>query len=90
MMTAQFEAPELLTALTENSQLLREILIEVRELKRSNYNEWLNASDFCKKYNISRPTLYKRVQNGLIETCSFGGEVNRYRMNITGGDNNGK
>lgn len=88
-MIAQFEAPELLAALTENSQLLREILIEVRELKHSNYNEWLNASDFYKKYNISRPTLYKRVKKGLIETCSFGGDVNRYKLR-TEDHNNGK
>ena len=88
MMTAQFEAPELLTALTENSQLLREILIEVRELKRSNYNEWLNASDFCKKYNISRPTLYKRAKQGFIEVCNFGGDINRYKMKED--NNNGK
>ena len=79
-MTAQIEIPDVLEALGEITTLLRGISSQLQALKHSNYNEWLNATDFCKKYNISRPTLYKRAQQGLIEVCNFGGDINRYKM----------
>ena len=81
-MKAQIELPDAFYNLTQITQLLKEILNEIQTLKYSNYNEWLNATDFCKKYGISRPTLYKRAKQGVIEVCNFGGDVNRYRMKI--------
>lgn len=87
-MVAQIELPDLVSAITENTRVLKEISSTLQGLKRANYNEWLNGTDFCKKYNISRPTLYKRVKDGLIEVCNFGGDINRYKMKED--NNNGK
>ena len=84
-MKTQIELPDGFEAIGEITHLLKAILQEVQALKNSGYSEWLNATDFCKKYNISRPTLYKRAKAGYIEVCNFGGDVNRYRLkNDTG------
>ena len=70
-----------LEALNKIFNILQEL---TEELKKSNApknssEEWLNASAFCRKYGISRPTLKKRVTNGVIEACDFGGDILRYR-----------
>ena len=84
-MKTQIELPDGFETLGEIAHLLKDILSEIQALKHSDYSEWLNATDFCKKYNISRPTLYKRAKAGAIEVCNFGGDINRYRMkNDTG------
>lgn len=60
--------------------LLQQILREIKNLKVvSNNEEWLNASAFCRKFGISRPTLKKRVDSGLIEKCNFGSMNAHYR-----------
>ena len=60
--------------------LLQEILNELKTLKgTSNQEEWLNASAFCRKFGISRPTLTKRVQSGLVEKRYFDEATARYR-----------
>lgn len=60
--------------------LLQQILEEVKNLKvKTNNEEWLNASAFCRKFGISRPTLKKRVNSGLIEKFNFGDKSARYR-----------
>lgn len=81
-MKAQIDIPDVLpnSAFEKITNLLEEILNEIKANKQLTYSEWLSATDFCKKYGISRPTLYKRAKAGLIETCNFGGDVNRYRM----------
>lgn len=86
-MKAQIEIPDfanISATLVTIAETLKEISNKLEAGKRSDYSEWLTASSFCKKYNISRPTLYKRVKQGIIEVCNFGGDVNRYRMK---GDN---
>lgn len=85
-MKAQIEFPDfvnILTALITIAETLKEISSKLDAEKHSDYSEWLTASDFCKKYHISRPTLYKRVKQGIIEACNLGGDVNRYRMKGT-------
>ena len=64
--------------------LLQQILEEVKNLKTisNNDEEWLNASAFCRKFGISRPTLKKRVFNGLIEKHNFGSATARYRWKV--------
>ena len=52
-MTAQIELPDIFPALKEISQTLKEISSALQTLTYLNQTEWLNASDFCKKYNIS-------------------------------------
>jgi len=60
--------------------LLKQILAEIQSLKEfSNNDEWLNASAFCRRFGISRPTLKKRVENGLIEKRNFDETTPRYR-----------
>ncbi len=60
--------------------LLQEILNEIKSLKgTANQEEWLNASAFCRKFGISRPTLTKRVQSGLIEKRYFDEATARYK-----------
>ena len=41
--------------------------------------EWLSATDFCKKYDIGRTTLQKRVEQGIVEKRNCGGRTPRYR-----------
>ena len=79
-MKAEIEIPDAFSSLKEISQLLKEILQELQASRYINSNQWLNATDFCEKYNISRPTLYKRVKAGEIEILNFGGQANRYRL----------
>ena len=60
--------------------LLQEILNEIKTLRgTSSQEEWLNASAFCRKYGISRPTLTKRVESGLVEKRNFDEATSRYR-----------
>ena len=86
-MQAHIEVSDFDRVICGITQAVEELTKEVRALKRQNNNEWLNASDFCKRYKISRPTLYKRAKQGFIEVCNFGGDINRYKMKE---DNNGK
>lgn len=61
-------------------KLLEQILYEIKSLKvTSNNEEWLNASAFCRKFGISRPTLSKRVESGLIEKRNFDEKFSRYK-----------
>ena len=76
-MQAQIELPDILPVLTQIAETLKEISAKLEHEK--SYSNWLNATEFCRKYSISRPTLSKRVKQGLIEVCNFGGDVNRYR-----------
>ena len=50
-----------------------------RLLSRQFTGEWLNGTDFCKKYGISRPTLYKRTKGGLIDVQNLG-DIKRYKI----------
>ena len=60
--------------------LLQEILNEIKSLKgNTNHEEWLNASAFCRKFGISRPTLTKRVKSGLVEKRYFDEATARYK-----------
>jgi len=60
--------------------LLEQILTEIQSLKiNSNNEEWLNASAFCRKFGISRPTLNKRVESGVVEKRNFDEKFSRYR-----------
>jgi len=60
--------------------LLEQILSEIQSLKvSSNNEEWLNASAFCRKFGISRPTLTKRVESGMVEKRNFDEKFSRYR-----------
>lgn len=68
---------------SEEFSVVIKLLTEIRDsLKASNLpqdnDEWLNGATFCKKYNISRPTLYRNVKAGDIETQDFG-NFKRYR-----------
>ena len=61
-------------------KLLEQILYEIQSLKFNSSNEeWLNASAFCRKFGISRPTLKSRVQKGLIEKRNFDEKFSRYK-----------
>ena len=42
--------------------------------------DWLTASHFCEKYDISRSTLTRRVKDGKVERQEFDDDVIRYRM----------
>ena len=62
--------------------LLEEILYELKSQRVSAGNsneEWLNASAFCRKFGISRPTLSKRIEAGLVEVGNFDDKFPRYR-----------
>ena len=62
--------------------LLEEILHELKSQRASVVNvseEWLNASAFCRKFGISRPTLSKRIKAGLVEVGNFDDKFPRYR-----------
>ena len=62
--------------------LLEQILYELRNSKISpggGNEEWLNASAFCRKFGISRPTLTKRIEAGLVEKRNFDEKNSRYR-----------
>ena len=78
----EFKDANIVEAINNLTQTLSEILTEFKSWKRSDFGEWLNATNFCKKYNISRPTLDKLVKKGLIEVNNFGGDVKRYRAMI--------
>ena len=43
-------------------------------------DNWLSASHFCEKYDISRSTLTRRVQDGKVERQDFDDGIIRYRM----------
>ena len=78
---------DILNQLTAIFQELKEIKCEIQSLKsiRTNNEEWLNASAFCRKFGISRPTLTKRVESGLVEKKDFDDTTPRYRW-IKGGE----
>ena len=79
-MKAQIELPDVLFNLGEIVNTLKDILNEIQNLRRFNADEWLTATDFCQKYHISRPTLYKRVKEGFIDFCYFDNSIKRYRL----------
>ena len=60
--------------------LLQEINRKLDRLQPPQFiGDWLNGTDFCKKYSISRPTLYRKVESGLVEIQTLDG-IKRYRM----------
>ena len=71
----------------KTANVLLEIKDEIKTLKttQNNNEEWLNASAFCRKFGISRPTLTKRVESGLVEKKNFDEATPRYRW-VKGGE----
>ena len=83
-MNAQINLPDNLMTTEHYAYLLQEIHEIHRKVDRllqtpQFIGEWLNGTEFCKKYNISRPTLYRKVQNGLIEVQTLD-NIKRYRI----------
>ena len=81
-MNAQINLPELATGeqISYLYTLLQEINRKIDRLQPPQFTgDWLNGTNFCKKYNISRPTLYRKTQSGLIEVQTLDG-IKRYRM----------
>ena len=81
-MQAQINLPDFITVDQYANLIL--MLDEIRNkldrlLSRQFTGEWLNGTDFCKKYGISRPTLYKRIKGGLIDVQNLG-DIKRYKI----------
>ena len=45
--------------------------------------EWLTMVQFKAKYNMSEPSVRRRVYNGIVDVQDFGGTLKRYRMTTT-------
>jgi len=42
-------------------------------------NEYLPAAEFCKRFNVSRSTLWRMTQAGRVQVLDLGGRSRRYR-----------
>lgn len=40
-------------------------------------------AQFKAKYNMSEPSVRRRVYNGIVDVQDFGGTLKRYRMTTT-------
>ena len=72
-MKAQIDIPDVLpnSAFEKITNLLEEILNEIKANKQLTYSEWLSATDFCKKYGISKAVKVlaggkTRVESALV------------------------
>lgn len=71
--------PEILATLRELTEQLRILVPLLRAVASQTQDEWLKASAFCRKYQISDTTLWRRVQQGKVEKKAFGEKTPRYR-----------
>ena len=68
---------------SEEFSVVIQLLTEIRDSLKApvstpNNDEWLSGAAFCKKYNISRPTLYRKAKSDDIE-IKYCGNLCRYR-----------
>ena len=82
-MNAQINLPDNLLTVEQFNCLMLKLDAMDRKIDRLQpaqfTDDWLNGTNFCKKYNISRPTLYRKTQSGLVEVQTLDG-IKRYRM----------
>lgn len=71
--------PEVLAALKELSEQIKILVPLLRAAVSQENDEWLKASTFCRRYQISDTTLWRRVQQGKVEKKDFGEKTPRYR-----------
>lgn len=71
--------PEILATLKELTEQLKILTPLLRTAVSQKQTEWLKASSFCQKYQISDTTLWRRVQQGKVEKKDFGEKTPRYR-----------
>lgn len=71
--------PEILATLRELTEQLKILTPLLRAAVSQEQTEWLKASAFCRKYQISDTTLWRRVQEGKVEKRAFGEKTPRYR-----------
>lgn len=71
--------PEVLAALKELAEQIKILVPLLRAAVSQENDEWLKASTFCRRYQISDTTLWRRVQQGKVEKKDFGEKTPRYR-----------
>jgi transcriptional regulator of acetoin/glycerol metabolism len=86
METMCLEVEELITNLDELVKQHRKTSLEIEQSKAAIIRQTLNTIEYCKAKGISRMTLYRRRDKGLISFVMIEGEY-RYFNTPKGGQN---